>query len=220
MRRILFAADLHGDMERLEGLKNLLGKDDTLVLAGDLFGGLTNRPNLYPSSQVASRVEEVYGLLRDKLAGIDFFTVKGNWDPDLYHEHFGDVDLAGRVVERAGWRLTGFSEGTHDCSPVCMDSSFFRVPDRPLDHQALASAQVWVSHFPPKGSLDTIMFWEHGIEEHIGNANLTSRVLESGPLFVICGHIHYPGEERLGVARVIRSPASQPFVLEEHPSPG
>jgi Icc-related predicted phosphoesterase len=67
------------------------------------------------------------------------------------------------------------------------------------------SVDIILSHLPPYGILD---FGEDNPEmklkaDHAGSKVLRDFILEKKPRLVVCGHIHTPGEEMLGVTLII-----------------
>jgi uncharacterized protein len=198
--RLYAVADIHGRSERMDAIKNNVGKyrPDVLVAAGDIA-----------AFRRASFVSKLGDLMLPVLA------LRGNTDSKRVESWFAlngnIIFLNNRDVMLAGAHFAGVS-GT---IPVPFRSRIaFRetaIWNRLIPR--ITPQTILIAHPPPWGCLDRVMG-----KYHAGCKSLEKVIRSSQPALLICGHIHEDaGMDHLGKTLIVNcamGPASEGAVID------
>ena len=182
--KILCIADIHGNVEKIENIKDL--NPDLILVAGDItnFGG-------------KEKAKEVIKALKNACKNI--LAVPGNCDyPEVLDllEEMG-ISIHGKGVKidnRTGIFGVGGSNITPFNTPFELEESEI-VSLLEAGYKAIKDCKIkiLVSHAPPFGILDKI---SSGL--HVGSKAISEFLKENKVDYVVCGHIH----EAKGIEKV------------------
>ncbi|MHB8928800.1 MAG: metallophosphoesterase family protein [Bacillota bacterium] len=227
--KVVYASDLHGDLDRYRALMALANAEDAaaLILGGDIFpGGSVARVDLAfatgPFAEIAAK------------GGLPIHLIAGNSDwPAAIHqaERFryvhglslepltlGGVVLQGYpIVPPTKFRRKDFERRDRSSDAIVPDGEVFISdpqglvfevePDylqkRPsIEEEFIPTgghAAIWVTHTPPHGGLLDVT--RAGV--HAGSRALRAAIEQAQPILTLHGHIHEAPQMSGGWAELI-----------------
>ncbi|MFW5912655.1 MAG: metallophosphoesterase family protein [Candidatus Hadarchaeota archaeon] len=207
---ILAISDIHGEMEGIRNLYELVGeRHDVLLVLGDItqFGDET-------------RAREIlHSILK---VSIDVLFIPGNCDPKVVHDVLvqEDISIHSRCREVGGYYFVGL--GGSNRTPF--DTPFEISEDRIwglLEEITPFHTKKWflATHAPPKDTLADLT----SDGRHVGSESIRKIVRKGSPIINFCGHIHEAqsvdtiGDTKIvNVGSISRGKAAEASVEEEN----
>lgn len=180
--RVLLLADLHGDESVVDRLRDVAGKYDMIIIAGDLG-----------SDEYIEKVLSISG---------NIYWIPGNMERLESCEAEKEKCIHGRRIDvDDGMNIVGFgfSGPTPFGTPgeLSEDEIYEQMSALPIDEKT-----ILVTHTPPYGILDEV-----GEGVHAGSKSLKKIMEEKRPRILACGHIHHvEGKEKVGETTVVQVP--------------
>jgi Icc-related predicted phosphoesterase len=188
---IIALADIHGCLDYLEGICDILKRSDLVLIAGDItnFGG-------------RGRANKILTALRS--CNEQVYAIAGNCDLPAVDGFLADeeINLDCNCVELDGIRFCGVS----GCSSGC--KFFSHKPDEErfarsfelIEKQVSSDRFVLVTHQPAWGTnLDLV-----GEDRHAGSHAIRDYIERSKPLLAVSAHIHEsPGTDMIGNTPIV-----------------
>jgi uncharacterized protein len=191
--KILSIPDIHGDIDKLEQITELIGSVDLVLLVGDL----TNFGRAEDAAAVVERVSRSNG---------NILAVPGNCDyPEVewYLSERG-LNLDGRHQVRNGMVFAGLGASLYSPSRGTPNEVSDEILAERLDAIAAdlpnVRPLVLVSHQPPLKTVNDRVC--EGL--HVGSASVRRFIETRSPLICFTGHIHEGiGQDWIGVTPII-----------------
>ncbi len=180
--RVLLLADLHSEEEVLDRLRNVAGRYDLVVIAGDLEGEDYSRRLL----GISRSIQWIPGNMDEK------DSCEKNPESCI---HKKEVHLGG------GLKIIGFgfSSPTPFGTPGELSEEEIYEGMKGLN---IDKNTILVTHVPPYGILDEV-----GEGVHAGSKSLRRIMEEKKPRILACGHVHQAeGKEKIGETTVVQVP--------------
>jgi len=195
--KILAFSDIHCDLDAAKKLVAASAEADVVIGAGDF-----------------AQLHKGLVATMDALAGIDgksVYVPGNNETVEALRSQTKAQVLHGGFVDLHGIRIAGIGCAIPPLPPTPWGSYDMTEPQAQDVLGAMTSADVLVTHSPPKGVVDT-----HAGLGSLGSVAVRDWIEEHQPELVLCGHVHdcWGQEGEIGMSRICNlGPAGAWFEL-------
>jgi uncharacterized protein len=178
-RRLTICAvsDIHGAIDKIDSIGDVLREADIVSLAGDL----TRNGSRAETEEVLKTLEKYNSTI---------VAVHGNWDreevQDILEDRKYTVHNRGKIIKGIGFFGVGGSTRTPMRTPgEYSEEELYEFVSAGYELISQTEVKALISHSPPRGTMDRTYLRLKG-----GSASIKDFIMNNEVSFCHCGHIH------------------------------
>ncbi len=173
---IYAVSDLHNKQKHCQKLVEKSKEADIVIAAGD-FGNFRKEKDLHETSQILKNIEKPLVIVHGNHESLEELQEAFQGHSNVHILHGTGVEIEGIYFFGIGGGIPATPFGKWSCD-YSEEQAIELLQDMP-------EKSVFISHSPPKGTLDRNL-----LGMSLGSTAIRDTIIGKKPLLCVCGHIH------------------------------